>query len=255
MSQLHHISAKCITECKVTVKHQKKKIRLLLSLHAPELLRPSHRARTGWSETSQPSPPTELRPAIQSHAALPLTHYSVCVSWVTCMWMWYSVCTVCGCVCMLTLAPSVLPLAGRSGATPTISSILPLSLSRSLSPYSFTLCDPTPPPPLIRMDGLKQSASLSPPLKPCPDWRIKQWLFESGPDTDIHSLICIRNKCRCYSPNDSIRITDALSVSTPDVFLTFQIIAAYFAGSHYMQWCSGESVESVCSPTTTTRLT
>lgn len=64
---------------------------------------------------SQPSAPTELRPAIQSHAALPLTHCSVCVC----------ICTVCMCVCLLTLVPSVLPLTGWPGATVTITSILP----------------------------------------------------------------------------------------------------------------------------------
>lgn len=73
--------------------------------------------QSGWSEIRQPSPPTDVKPAIQSHAALPLTHYMVwgwaCVDfWVTYMWALYSASLymcVCLCsVCILTVPLSVL---------------------------------------------------------------------------------------------------------------------------------------------------
>lgn len=93
---------------------------------------------------------------------------TVRVLMVTCMWALLQ-CVLVQCVCILTLAPSVLLLAGWSGATLTISSILPLSLSLSFSLLIHFVwpsiptpsSPPPPPPPRIRMDGLKQSTSLS----------------------------------------------------------------------------------------------
>lgn len=81
------------------------------------------------------------------------------------------------------------------------------------------VCVSWSPPPsplhhhLLSSEWAANLPAFTPLFSPCADWKIKQWLFESGPDTDTHSLICIKNKCCCYFPNDSITITDALSVS------------------------------------------
>lgn len=122
------------------------------------------------SRTSRLGPPTELRPAIQSHAVLPLTRCTmrvrVCVSLVSiCLHDGVMHCVrVCVCVsvfvqcvvvrvCMPTLVPSVLLLARCPGTTPTITSIL------SSPPFSFSLFNTH-----THSHTHTRSSSLPPPL-------------------------------------------------------------------------------------------
>lgn len=143
-----------------------------------------HTVESGWSRTSQPSPPTELRPAIQSHAALPLTHYSVCVSvcvvfWVTYMWVLYSVC-VCLYSVWLCMHPDTGPLCSPAGwliRSYSNNQLYFTPLSLFLPTHSLCVTPPppaAPPPPLIRIDGtnlletIGQRFSLCILLKPCP---------------------------------------------------------------------------------------
>lgn len=147
MSQLHHISAKCITECKVTVKHQQKKSD---SFHLTE----SARSRTPqaisqssyrliWDQSAKSTYGTETCYSVTC-CSPPHSLQCVCflgnmyVNVVQCVYsVWLCVYADTGPLC----SPVGWPIRSYSNNQLYFTS---LSLSRSLSPYSFTLCDPHP---------------------------------------------------------------------------------------------------------------
>lgn len=103
-----------------------------------------------------------------------------------------------------------------------------------------------PPSPLhhhlLSSEWAANLPAFTPLFSPCADWEIKQWLFESGPDTDTHSLICIKNKWRCYSPNDSITITNALSVSarvSSSCWVMLRVVMHMRFQPGRLQFCTG----------------
>lgn len=163
--------------------------------------------KPSYSKVADPGPVSQVHlqnwDLLFSHMLLSPSLITVCVFWVTYMWLLYSVCLYSVWLCVY---PDTGPLCSPAGWLIRSYSNNQLYFSSlSLSPYSFTLCYPPPhqqqhhhhlasewmtrnnPPALL-------------PLFFCfffklgPDWQIKQWVFESSPDTDIHSLICIRNK-------------------------------------------------------------
>lgn len=106
--------------------------------------------------------------------------------------------------------------------------------------------EPPPPSPLhhhlLSSEWAANLPAFTPLFSPCADWEIKQWLFESGPDTDTHSLICIKNKWRCYSPNDSITITNALSVSarvSSSCWVMLRVVMHMRFQPGRLQFCTG----------------